>query len=138
MMTEPVKIVRAWHEALNQGDIEHLIALSSSDIEVSGPRGSGRGPELLRQWFDRAGIHMEHSRLYNQGETVVVEQAATWPAPESTGVAEPLSVASVFTVRDGHVTSVVRYSNLASALEAAGLAGGDPVIVPVSDAPCES
>lgn len=137
-MAEPVDIVRAWHAALNQGNIEHLIALSSNDVEVGGPRGSGRGTELLRQWFDRPGIHIEHSRLYNQGETVVVEQTATWPASESTGVAEPLSVASVFTVRDGHVTSVVRYSDLASALEAAGMAGADPASVPTRDAPGES
>jgi len=27
MMAEPVDIVRAWHEALNQGDIERLVAL---------------------------------------------------------------------------------------------------------------
>jgi len=125
MMTEPEDIVRAWHVALNQGDIERLVALSSNDVEVGGPRGSGHGTELLRQWFDRAGIHIEPRRLYNQRETVVVEQTAMWPAPESTGGAEPLSVASVFTVRDGHVTSVVRYSNLASALEAAGMAGAD-------------
>lgn len=137
-MTEPVDIVRAWHEALNQGDIERLVALSSSDVEVGGARGSGRGTEMLRQWFDRASIHIEPGQLYNRGETVVVEQTATWPAPESTAVTEPLSVASIFTVRHGHVTSVVRCSNLASALEAAGMAGADPVRAPMRDAPCES
>ena len=36
MMTEPEDIVRAWHVALNQGDIERLVALSSNDVEVGG------------------------------------------------------------------------------------------------------
>jgi hypothetical protein len=33
-------VVRAWHEAVNQGDVDALVALSDDDIEVGGPRGS--------------------------------------------------------------------------------------------------
>lgn len=38
-----VGIVEAWQEALNSGAIEGLVTLSHPDIEVGGPRGTGRG-----------------------------------------------------------------------------------------------
>ena len=125
MAAEHVDIVHAWHDALNAGDIEHLVALSSNDIEVGGPRGSGHGAALLRQWFDRAGIYIEPRQFFHRGQTVVVEQYATWHAPEAGTSADPQGVASVFVVRGGRVASVTRYADLASALEASGLTEAD-------------
>ena len=37
------EVVRAWHEAVNRGDADALVALCDDDIEVGGPRGSARG-----------------------------------------------------------------------------------------------
>ena len=42
--------------ALNAGNVERVIALSTADVEVGGPRGAGRGADLLRDWVARAGI----------------------------------------------------------------------------------
>ena len=42
--------VRAWHQALNAGDVDRLVALSSEDVEVGGPRGATRGAQALREW----------------------------------------------------------------------------------------
>ena len=119
------EIVQAWHAALNAGDIERLLALSSSDIEVGGPRGSGRGGQLLREWFGRAGIHLEPLRTYSRDNLVVVEQRATWAAAEAGAASAPRSVASVFVVTNGRVSSVMRYADLAAALEASGLTPDD-------------
>jgi ketosteroid isomerase-like protein len=111
-----IQTVIAWHEALNSGDVERLIALSHPNVEVGGPRGTARGAQVLREWVDRANINLEPGRILHEADTVVVEQEAEWVS------AEPGSrqrVASVFLVHDGLVTSVVRYPGLAEALRAA-------------------
>jgi hypothetical protein len=43
MKRDRFEIVRAWHEAVNRGDAEAVVALSHDDIEVGGPRGSALG-----------------------------------------------------------------------------------------------
>jgi ketosteroid isomerase-like protein len=111
---EPLEVVHAWHAALNAGDVERLVELSTEDVEVGGPRGVGRGSQLLREWFDRAGVTIEPLQVIEDGALVVVEQRATWQAASD----EPQVVASVFVVRDGRVASVVRYPSLADALKA--------------------
>jgi ketosteroid isomerase-like protein len=122
-----VDTVRAWHAAVNAGDLERLVALSSSDIEVAGPRGSGRGEQLLRDWFGRAGVRLEPLQTFSRDTVVVVEQRATWASAEADSASAARTVASVFSVADGRVTSVMRYADLASALEATGLTQSDRV-----------
>ena len=106
--------VLAWHAAVNAGDVAGVLSLSSDDVEVGGPRGSGRGADLLRDWFLRAGVRLEPTQTFVEDHTVVVEQSAQWHA------GEPQLVASVFRVRDGKIDSVIRFPDLASAFEAAG------------------
>lgn len=122
-----VDTVRAWHAAVNAGDLERLVALSSSDIEVAGPRGSGRGEQLLRDWFGRAGVRLEPLQTFSRDTVVVVEQRATWASAEADSASAARTVASVFSVADGRVTSVMRHADLASALEATGLTQSDRV-----------
>ena len=124
-MNTPAPIVVAWHDALNAGDIERLVALSSEDVEVVGPRGSGTGSQLLREWVNRAGIRLQIRRAFHRDDTVVVEEDAQWRAAETGALSESQVVASVFRVRDGRVISVARYADVAAALHAAGLAESD-------------
>ena len=102
--------VRAWHQALNTGDLDRLLALSAADVEVGGPRGTGHGRDLLRDWFGRVGVRIEPISMETRGDSVVVEQDARWP-----GDADAQPVASVFRVRDGLVVSVIRYPGAAAA-----------------------
>jgi ketosteroid isomerase-like protein len=110
--------VIAWHDALNNGDVDRLVALSHPDVEVGGPRGSAHGAQILREWVDRAHIRLEPGRTFGEADTVVVEQGAEWQSAEPGAVQ---TVASVFVISDGLVTSVVRYPDLAAALHAANL-----------------
>ena len=127
MSTPETATVIAWHEAVNAGDIDRLLALSSDDVEVGGPRGTGRGAQLLREWITRAGIQLEPDRMVQRGDTVVVEERARWRSTEDGQLTEPQLVASAFVVRNGRVTSVVRYPDMAAALKATGLGdGGEP------------
>ena len=113
-----IQTVIAWHDALNAGDAERLLALSHPNVEVGGPRGSARGTQILREWVDRADIRLEPKRTFGEAGTVVVEQGAEWQSADAGNVQR---VASVFVVSDGLVTSVARYPDLASALRAANL-----------------
>ena len=120
--------VEAWHAALNAGDVERLLALSAEHVEVGGPRGAGRGTDLLREWLGRAQIRLEPRRIFARDGTVVVEQAAAWRAPDTEEQTPPQPAASVFRVREGRVGSVIRYDDLAAALAAAGLDQSDEVV----------
>ena len=117
--TPEIQTVIAWHDALNEGDVERLVALSHPDVAVGGPRGSAHGAQILREWVARANIRLEPGRTFGEASTVVVEQGAEWQSTVPGGVQ---TVASVFVVSDGLVASVVRYPDLASALQAANLA----------------
>ena len=116
-----MRVVESWHEAVNAGDVERMVGLSHPAVEVGGPRGSGRGARLLRDWVGRAGIHLTPLRFFHRDHTVVVEQEAKWRPAETGQLSGSQVVASVFVVRDGLVASVVRHPDLAGALRAAGL-----------------
>jgi ribosomal protein S18 acetylase RimI-like enzyme len=118
-----IQTVTAWHEALNSGDVERLIGLSHPDVEVGGPRGAGRGTELLRDWVDRANVHLKPARIFHEAHKVVVEQEAEWHSAETGEPNDAQTVASVFLVHDGLVASVMRYPDVAEALRAANLDG---------------
>jgi len=122
-----IRVIAEWHDALNGGDMDRLMQLSAPDVEVGGPRGAGRGLELLRDWASRAGIHLALRRVFHAGEAVVAEQEAAWTSMETVDTTPPQTVASVFIVRDGRVASVMRHDSLAEALSAAGLDESDVI-----------
>jgi ketosteroid isomerase-like protein len=118
-----VRIVKDWHEALNGGDPDRLVELSHPDVEVGGPRGSGHGTQLLREWVDRANISLEPRRFFHRAETVVVEEEAEWRSAKTGEATGSQTAGSVFVVRDGRVARVMRYDDLAGALRAANIDG---------------
>jgi ketosteroid isomerase-like protein len=122
-----VRVVAAWHAALNAGEIDRLLSLTHPDVEIGGPRGTARGTDVLREWVGRANIRLDPRRLFARNGTVVVEQGAEWRDAETGAVTGRDTVASVFAVRAGQVAQVARYPDLAQALAAADLADGDEV-----------
>jgi ketosteroid isomerase-like protein len=114
MSTPEQRVVLEWHAALNAGDVARVLALSTDDVEVGGPRGTGRGATLLQDWLARANIRLEPGRMEQHGARLVVEEQAAW----SGGTPQP--VASLFEVKDGRVARVIRYADIESAREAAG------------------
>ena len=125
MSTPEIDIVISWHDAVNAGDSDRVMALSRDDVVVGGPRGTGSGSHLLHEWVARAGIHLEPGRVFHRAGTVVVEERARWRSADDGPMTEPQDVASVFLVREGVVASVIRFPDLATALDAGGLAESD-------------
>lgn len=121
MNSPEIHIIKVWHETLNNGDAGRLVALSHPNAELGGPRGAGYGANLLHKWVDRAGIRLELQRIFHRTDTAIVEQEAEWSSADAGQVTGSQMVASVFMVRDGQVISVIRYPDLAKALNAAGL-----------------
>jgi limonene-1,2-epoxide hydrolase len=122
-----VHVVEAWHAALNEGDVDRLVGLSHPDVEIGGPRGVGRGVQLLREWVDRANVRLDPQRVFRRGSKVVVEQAGQWHSAESGEAIGSQTVASVFAVSDGLVTSLVRHDDLSEALRTMGLDQSDEI-----------
>ena len=114
-------VVQAWHEAVNRGELDRLAELLDDDVEFGGPRGTGRGATMVLEWARHSGIQLQPVRGFQRGDHVVVEEIATWQAPDAAEPSPPSDVAIHFTVRGDQVRRVVRYDSLADALAAAGL-----------------
>ncbi|HET6734125.1 nuclear transport factor 2 family protein [Mycobacterium sp.] len=112
MTTSEIATVLAWHDALNERDLDTLLQVSSDDIEFGDANGAGQGHDALREWasaLDTAAA--VPGRIYVHDGVVVAE--------EQDGKATAFRV-----VRD-HVTSVFRHDDLASALAATELTEKD-------------
>ena len=123
----PIEIVQAWQDAASSRDFERLLDLSDQNIGVIGPRGSGYGHELVREWLLRSGLTFKTLRLFARGDVVVVEQHGIWHSPETGEPTSEADFASHFRVEAGRVTHVARYESLDVALERAGLSYKDEV-----------
>lgn len=111
--------VLAWHDALNAGDIDTLLELSSPDIEVGDAHGAVQGHAALQDWTRSVDGRIEPGRMYIRDGVVVAEQQIISVTGE-TG-----SAASAFRVVHDHVTSVYRHDDLAAAMSATGLTEED-------------
>jgi SnoaL-like domain len=110
MTTSEIATVLAWHDALNERDVDTLISLSSDDIEVGDANGAVQGHNALTDWARSTDITGEPGRMYVRDGVVVVEHTVgAW----------------AFRVVRDHVTSVFRHGDLASALAATDLTEQD-------------
>ena len=112
MTTSEIATVLAWHDALNEQDLDTLIQVSSDDIEFgdaqrcrTGTRRAARVGEFAGNGGGRSG------RMYVRDGVVVAE--------------EEDGKASAFRVVHDHVTSVFRHHDLATALAATELTEQD-------------
>jgi hypothetical protein len=126
-MEHSIAIVQDWQEAANAQDIERLLALSDPNIEIIGPRGTGYGHQLLRDWMGRAGVQLTTLRVFARDTAVVVAQNGVWRSLETGAVTGEATVASRFRVDDQRVVQYARYDSLDVALEEAGLTDTDEV-----------
>lgn len=123
MTTSEIATVLAWHDALNESDIDTLMALSSDDIEVGDAHGAAQGHAALRDWAAAHPRWAEVGRIYVHNGVVVVEQKID----NADDAGANVTVASAFRVVHDHVTSVFRHDNLESALAATELTDADLV-----------
>ena len=121
MTTSEIATVLAWHDALNEDDVDTLIALSSDDIEVGDANGAAQGHAALRNWAESGGDTVTPGRMFVHDGVVVVEQTIM-AADGSTRTG-----AAAFRVVHDHVIFVFRHDDLDSALTATDLTEADRV-----------
>ncbi|UXA18477.1 nuclear transport factor 2 family protein [Mycobacterium sp. SMC-4] len=119
MTTTEMATVLAWHDALNAGDIDTLLELSTLDIDIGDADGAAQGQAALQEWAQSVDARIEPGRMYIRDGVVVAEQEIV----SATG--ETASAASAFRVIDDNVASVFRHDDLASAMAATGLTEED-------------
>lgn len=122
-------LVEAWLDAANQQNSDRLIELSAPDIEVVGPRGSGHGYQLLREWLARAGLHLTTLRAFAHENVVVVAQRGVWRSVETGEVTGEQDLASRFRLDGQRVVQFARYDTLDAALDEAGLHYSDEISI---------
>ncbi len=115
MSTSEIATVLAWHDALNDKDLDTLLQLSSDDIEIGDAHGAAQGIEALRTWAQDFSGTVEVGRMYVNDGVVVFEQT----------LSDGSTQASAFRVVHDHVTSVFRHDDLESALDATDLTEED-------------
>jgi hypothetical protein len=123
----PFALVQAWQDAANDQNIALLVELSAPNIEVVGPRGSGYGHQLLRDWLSRAGLHLTTLRAFARDNVVVVAQHGVWRSVETGEVTGERDIASRFQVDGQLIVQFARYDNLDVALDEAGLQFSDEI-----------
>jgi hypothetical protein len=118
-------IAQVWQDAASNQDVDRLLDLSDPQIEIVGPRGSGCGHQLLRDWVARAGLSLTTLRVFARGNAVVIAQHGVWRSGETGEIAGEADVASHFRVDDGRVVRVARFDSLDAALAEAELSEAD-------------
>ncbi len=120
-------VIEAWHAAVNAGDGAAAGALCTDDVQVDGPRGAGRGRDLLVGWVGHAGVRLEPRRWFCGSGGAVVEQDACWIDGATGEPTAPVRVATAFAVDDGRISRVLRHGELVDALAVLGLTASDEV-----------
>ena len=115
------EIVRAWHNALNTGDLEKMMSLIHTEVVVGGPRGTASGAALVREWFGRANVRLYPLTYFANGQNVVVEENGEWIDPTTGEITGHQRVSTHFEVKEGLITRIARYDQLETALSEAGL-----------------
>jgi ketosteroid isomerase-like protein len=125
MTSSAAETVHAWLAAVNAGDADAALAVTSPDVSIVGPRGTATGHEVLRAWLGHAGATFSTRAVYARGDRVVVAQHGVWRDAATGGVTGEREVATRFRVEGGRVAELERYDDLAAALRAAGLSEED-------------
>jgi hypothetical protein len=120
-----ITTVLAWQDAVNAQDAERLCALSDPDIEIVGPRGSGYGHQLLREWLGRAGLRLTTRQVFARDGSVVVAQHGVWHDVGTGAAAGEADLASAFRVDGGRVSRFARHDAIDDALADASLSMAD-------------
>jgi hypothetical protein len=117
-------LINAWHDAVNGRDLAAARSVVADPVNVSGPRGTRSITAAeFADWILTSGIRLRPVSAHPIDQrTMVVEQEATWPDNPQTGTAPaaPTTVATLFRVHEGAISTVHRFATLHDALQAAG------------------
>lgn len=110
-------VIVVWHVAVNARDADAAAGACAEDVVFGGPQGTSRGRDELRRWVDESGIRLMPKEAYDVPGGIVVAQEATWPG-DGADRSEPSRVYTAFGLRDGEISSIMRFETLEEAKSA--------------------
>jgi ketosteroid isomerase-like protein len=127
----PVAVAQAWFAAFARRDAEAMVALTAPDAEFARRLRPERGHDAVRAFVERqgygVGMHPVARRVFQRGETVVIESRLQMRYVDGGELAGEDEGAALFVVRDGLVARFAPHARLADALREAGLGETDVV-----------
>lgn len=122
-----IETAEQWVDRSNHKDLEALIGLTATQIEIAGPRGAGlMNNEDLKEWLERANLQLATINRYAKDEWIVLEQHGTWLYEDGHIKGEAI-VFTVLRVKDRKVHSLARYDGKVQAFQASGLSEEDKI-----------
>lgn len=117
MSTSEYATVLAWQYAINAGDTDTLVALSSDGIEISSAIGGSQGLIALLDWAAETHTTVALDEAYVDGPVVVTAGEATGSLVGGADT-DHRHLAMAFRVDDDQVVSVFIHPDLETALAA--------------------
>lgn len=111
-------VIVVWHVAVNAGDADAAAAACAEDVTMRGPEGEAEGRDQLREWVSTAGIRLMPKEAYDIPGGIVVAQEVTWPGRPDSADAPATRSYTAFGLRDGEISSILRYETLEDAKSA--------------------
>jgi hypothetical protein len=116
--------VHEWGQAFNDRDLDRLLALSATDIELKTPNRTQNGHDAVRRLVQLQSYglaqHVSAQRYIARAETVIVEALIELRWVDSGELAETAHGVAVFDVCDGQISRFCPQPDLPSALRLAG------------------
>lgn len=112
MSTSEIATVLAWHDALNDHDVDTLLSLCTDDVDLGGADASLQGKPAVQRWAEGLGATLTVGRTYYRDGIVVAEAELTTPVESGAK-----TVATAFRVVHDRIATIFRHDTLAEALE---------------------
>jgi hypothetical protein len=109
-------VIVVWHVAVNAGDADSAASACAEDVKLQGDGGSSSGRDEVKKWVSESGIRLMPKEAYDIPGGIVVAQEATWPGNDEWNAEDgPTRYFTAFGLRDGEISAIYRYDNLADA-----------------------
>ena len=115
-MNNAIDTADVWVDKVNAQDVEGVLEVSDSNIELVGPRGAGFGHDLLVQWMENTGVRLHTIARYANDHSVVYEQEAVWENQDGHVI-----VYTFMEIKNGKITRLERFDNIDDAFSTSGL-----------------
>jgi ketosteroid isomerase-like protein len=120
--------IRRFIDAFNEGDLDALVAVLDSEVEIHSMRGMRKGADAARAWATRAPGGVQQAivldQLYEDTDRAVALITRRWRWAEDDSPAGEDEMAWLFELRDGRVRSWRPFEDRAEALRAGGFEHG--------------
>lgn len=131
-MAPALRVVRDFHEAINERDVNRLLDLAHDDFEFQTRRGLVQGKDGLRDWLGAADLWRRLSGIsgafLRSGRDSHRCRPDGAPFVDTGELGERGDVFAIFTFEDGRVRRLdAEHADLAAAFQASGLSELDEI-----------